>query len=219
MLTRPEASPIAEAASPTPAEMLQVRSAAGLDGILAVERTLALWHRLPPAGLRREADRMAAQPPFCVTAEGEPARLVSALGPTLTGRAPRLVADIVRLARLFARVTGHRAVHARLEALTDDGCALFHADEVGIRLLCTYAGAGTEWVPGAGARRAGLGRGDNALVVPDRTAIRHLPRFAVGLFKGEAYPGNRGRGVVHRSPPASPGRPRLLLCLDEPGRF
>ncbi|WP_280109885.1 DUF1826 domain-containing protein [Azospirillum sp. B506] len=37
----------------------------------------------------------------------------------------------------------------------------------------------------------------------------------VALLKGEGWPGNRGRGLVHRSPPAAPsGAPRLLLCLD-----
>lgn len=37
--------------------------------------------------------------------------------------------------------------------------------------------------------------------------------FEVGLFKGNAYPGQEGHGVVHRSPHAGPA-PRLKLIID-----
>jgi hypothetical protein len=42
-----------------------------------------------------------------------------------------------------------------------------------------------------------------------------LAPFWVGILKGERYPGNAGRGQVHRSPPVADGvPPRLLFCLD-----
>jgi hypothetical protein len=39
--------------------------------------------------------------------------------------------------------------------------------------------------------------------------------FWVGILKGDAFPGNAGRGLVHRSPQiAGSGRTRVLFCLD-----
>ncbi|MEW8312966.1 MAG: DUF1826 domain-containing protein [Candidatus Thiodiazotropha taylori] len=39
--------------------------------------------------------------------------------------------------------------------------------------------------------------------------------FWVGIMKGNAYPGNAGQGLVHRSPQISgSGKTRVLFCLD-----
>lgn len=208
----PTLSPHRQTAAP---RTLRVTSAAALAAVREQGVNLALWHRPAPPAVRREAARLVAGAPFCVTAEGRPAMLGDALAPL----APMLAADIARLAAAFAAVAGTITVHGRLEALTDEGCRMFHADAVGLRLLCTYAGAGTEWVPEHGVVRGGLRRGDNAAAVPDRRLVRRLAPFTVGVFKGDAFPGNAGRGIVHRSAPGSARAPRLLLCLDEPGRF
>lgn len=49
-------------------------------------------------------------------------------------------------------------------------------DWVGIRMLCTYYGPGTEWIPEAFANRAGLGQGDNEKVVLDFSQVRRNSR-------------------------------------------
>jgi hypothetical protein len=208
-------SPTQPTARHAPPGCARVMTAAALAAVHDPAVNLALWHRPAPAAARREAARLVARAPFCVTAEGRPGPLGAALLPGV----PMLAADVARLATAFAAIAGIVTVHGRLEALTDQGCRLFHADAVGLRLLCTYAGAGTEWVPEHGVVRGGLRQGDNAAVVPDRRCVRRLAPFTVGLFKGEAFPGNAGRGIVHRSSPGSMRAPRLLLCLDEPGRF
>jgi Protein of unknown function (DUF1826) len=47
-----------------------------------------------------------------------------------------------------------------------------------------------------------------------RGALNELPRFAVGLFKGERRAG--AAAILHRSPPiAGSGKTRLFLCLNE----
>lgn len=220
MLTRPEPP------SPTPAddraampEVVLCESAAALGRVRAAGVSLALWSRPPRRALRAEAAALLAHAPFSVTAEALPSCLGARLAAALPGPAPALLADVAALAASFAAMTGHQRIHARLEALVDEGCPLFHADHVGLRLLCTYAGPGTEWVPAAAVNRSGLGSGDNGLILRDRRQVRRLPAFTVGVFKGEAFPGHAGRGVVHRSAPATLRAPRLLLCLDEPGRF
>jgi hypothetical protein len=196
------------------------RSAAVLRSIRDPMITLAAWMRLPPRGLRMVADALAARAPFSVAVEDRPgpaAATVTGGLPGLTGCGrTRLTADLAQLAGMFAEIAGTTAVRIRLDAIDGPACRLFHADHVGLRLLCTYAGPGTQWVPDHAVDRAVLG--DNTRAITRQAAIRRLPRFAVGLFKGEAFPGNAGRGIVHRSPPVR-ATPRLLLCIDEPGRF
>lgn len=49
--------------------------------------------------------------------------------------------------------------------------------------------------------------------VDEVIAIERLATGAIGLLKGEAWEGNEGRGLVHRSP--APGdHPRLVLALE-----
>lgn len=210
-----------EATTLSPAPHARTARQAGvLRTILHPDITLAVWTRPPPFRLGDATRELAARAPFCRLAEDRPDRLGTALVrelPLEPCARTRLAADIARLGRLFAALLGAPAVHGRLEAIDGPACRLFHADHVGLRLLCTYAGAGTEWVADDSVDRARLG--DNRAAVPDPAAVRRLPRFAVAVLKGHAWPGNAGRGVVHRSPDASPDRPRLLLCLDQPGRF
>ena len=59
-----------------------------------------------------------------------------------------------------------------------------------------------------------MGRSDEQTgVIRTGAAIQHVPTFAVVLLKGEAWPGAKGFGAVHRSP--DPGdQPRTLLRVD-----
>jgi hypothetical protein len=118
-----------------------------------------------------------------------------------------LRADVAALVRLHADVTGLDRVSVRIAVVTGDACRRFHTDRVGVRLLCTYAGPGTEWLPGS----VGAGSASADPVAPE--TVRRLPTGAVGLFKGtKATP----HPIVHRSPPlAGTRRHRLLLCIDE----
>ena len=96
-----------------------------------------------------------------------------------------LYADFQRLGRRLASLSGAPAVRMRFEHVIDDSCRKFHIDAVGLRLLCTYAGAGTEWVNNGGT-------------------VRRMATMEVGVFKGSAYPDGAPR-VLHRSPPLSAG--------------
>jgi hypothetical protein len=131
-------------------------------------------------------------------------------------RAPALAQDIVALARGFSERAGARRLAIRLERVTGLACKYFHVDFVALRLIVTYAGRGTEYVGAGDADRSALGSGENRRIVPDRARIRRVPRYAVAYFRGEsAAPGG---GVVHRSPPASRRRPRLVLVIDAADR-
>jgi hypothetical protein len=177
--------------------------------------SLAVWTRRAPPGLAAWLD---ALPPECLPhgrfvcePEKVPARLAVlcdqvGLG---DGRARALlIADIAGLATDFARIAAARRIDLRLEALDHDSCWRFHRDCVGLRLNATYRGPGTQWPPLELAGRAVRAQRRY------RGALNELPRFAVGLFKGERRAG--AAAILHRSPPiAGSGKTRLLLCLNE----
>ncbi len=123
--------------------------------------------------------------------------------------------DMRRLADLYFRVSVNRDVTLRLVTTDDDDCRRFHVDRTQLRLLCTYRGPGTEWLPDEQVDRYAQSTG-----APNEDIIRFgepsaFEAFWVGILKGDAFPGNAGNGVVHRSPSiAHTGRVRVLFCLD-----
>ncbi|WP_437754957.1 DUF1826 domain-containing protein [Sorangium sp. So ce1389] len=126
--------------------------------------------------------------------------------------------DVRGLISLFADLTGCPRVGVRLARLDKPMCPRLHADMVTVRLVTTYAGPGTEWAEHAAVRRDRLGHRANG--VPDEKSgvlragarLRAMEPFNVGLLKGESWPGNQGRGAVHRSPPGA--QPRVVVTLD-----
>jgi hypothetical protein len=164
---------------------------------------LALWHRAARASLHRSIAALLELPPFRHAIQDNPNDAVRELLRNLPFAARALAGDIGLLARLFARLTGEHEVRLRLEHVGDDACRRYHVDAVRLRLLCTYAGRGTEW-----------------LEKTERT--RSMPAMQVGVFKGSRFPDAAPR-VLHRSPPVShlqrQHRSRLLLCIDQPGVF
>lgn len=112
-----------------------------------------------------------------------------------------LTGDIGALALMLAKVLNVRQVKVRLDVSDEVMCPKFHVDNVPARLLCTYRGAGTEYVPQEQQS--------------DRGRIRQVSRGAVALFRGGAWPGTERTGLLHRSPdPAAGTGPRLLLVID-----
>lgn len=164
---------------------------------------LAIWDRRPRLPSGYELAAMVPAPPACLVASGAPEEAARALKAQLSRRAGALAADIGALAHLFAAVAGVRMVRIRLEHLDDDACRRFHVDAVRMRLLCTYAGLGTQWQDVHGR-------------------LHRMARLQVGLFKGSRHPSG-GSSILHRSPPVShlppARRARLLLCIDEIGTF
>ncbi|WP_409523202.1 DUF1826 domain-containing protein [Nitrincola sp. MINF-07-Sa-05] len=109
-------------------------------------------------------------------------------------------------------------VGARLARLDRAMCPRFHVDRVGVRMITTFCGSGTEWVMNEDADRsllASAASDDPASgFLRPGSAIQQLPTGYVALFKGELYTGNEGRGIIHRSPVPAPDEKRLVLTLD-----
>lgn len=125
------------------------------------------------------------------------------------------LADVDHLLRWFWQCFTPRQVGLRLLTVPGDMCRRFHVDYVRVRLLTTYAGAGTQWVADADVDRTHLGSDtadDLRLLLRRSDAIATMQSGDIGLFKGEAWPGGHGKGAVHRSPP--PQGTRVLFSLE-----
>lgn len=119
----------------------------------------------------------------------------------LSAERDMLTGDVGALALILSKALDVQQVRIRLDVSDEVMCPKFHVDNVPARLLCTYRGAGTEYVL-AGAE-------------DDARQISQVGRGAVGLFRGGAWPGEERTGLLHRSPdPAAGGGARLLLVID-----
>jgi len=98
------------------------------------------------------------------------------------------------------------AVAIRLEVIETNACRKFHADHVTARLICSYAGPGTQWIDDRDAM-ALAGGAD-----PATLTVRQVATGDVALFKGHD---RSETPIVHRSPPiAGTGTRRLVLVID-----
>jgi hypothetical protein len=169
----------------------------------------------PPVGMAAALDALPFDnlPHFRI--EG-PVKLVANRLIQLSGT-PGLIAplawvmvDVAAQAQRFADITGTMHIGLKLERITDNACRKLHHDYVAHRLVCTYRGPGTEWLP----HQHEQALGDERETVPPEW-LEPVPRFAAALFAGRVLPG--ARPVLHRSPPiAGTGEVRLVLTINEP---
>ncbi|WP_169308773.1 DUF1826 domain-containing protein [Paracoccus gahaiensis] len=111
----------------------------------------------------------------------------------------RLIDDVAELALLAARHLDALLITLRIEVTAGQSCPKWHLDAVRARLLCTLRGAGTQFGPASGAAQV--------------AAPQQMPTGAAALFRGRRW-GAEPSGLLHRSPPAQPGRTRLLVVVD-----
>lgn len=189
--------------------------------------TLCIWRREPPSELAQFLSSVAAGEPFTVETSDalESHRLAALLRGHAWSDVPGCRAwaeELQTLLALYCELRPEprsRPFHLKLGLFERIDCPVFHTDWVDLRLICTYAGVGTEYVANRSVNRGALCRPletqaqTNAAIVRDAAAIRQIEPFAVGLFKGNTYPAQRGRGIVHRSPHPDAVR-RIKLIID-----
>ena len=136
------------------------------------------------------------------------------------GAFPALADDVWTWVEMLSDLCEVQTIGVRLARLERAMCPRFHVDRLALRLVCTYDGAATEFIDDAYVDRARLGHAAGGLddlrsgLIRAGGAIDSAATGDVVLLKGEAWPGNDGRGAVHRSPAATPRNPRLVLTLD-----
>jgi hypothetical protein len=122
----------------------------------------------------------------------------------LDGIALSLRRDVELLAQRFVRLMGCETVRLRLEGVTSDACRKIHGDYTDVRLITTYFGPGTQYIPYSRP--------------VDEAELIDLPTGWIGLFKGRNFDPEHAP-CMHRSPPIiASGEKRLVLVIDTPLR-
>jgi hypothetical protein len=205
------------------AQMVRVRDAAALCAICQPDKNLAVWQRAIPSDVTQWLDQQATSrlPDDRILLDGSVGesalleRLVYSHKLQKCRQARWLISDIQHLVAVFRELSSYTQVSLRLDTIRNEGCRKFHTDKVGLRLLCTYRGNGTQWLPEVAVNRQALGVLDNDAICLDADKIQQLGCGDVGIFKGDAFGHGHMAGIVHRSAPgATPRYSRLLLCLD-----
>lgn len=179
-----------------------------LNDIHAPGVAAAVWQRAPAEDFQKWIDALPfAQLPALRTvvpvhlAEAAVQAACQKAGTPPGPEQDMLASDAGALALMMANIMDVRQVRLRLDVASGTMCPKFHIDQVPARLLCTYRGKGTEYVPVTSETRA--------------ERIRQVRTGAVGLFRGGAWPGPEETGLLHRSPAVSSlGEARLLLVID-----
>ena len=68
--------------------------------------------------------------------------------------------DISKLVKLFCELFDENRAWLRIDAITKPMCPRFHTDYVRCRLVTTYVGPGTQWLPHHLVNRSKLGHGN-----------------------------------------------------------
>jgi hypothetical protein len=196
---------------------------AALSGIYQEDRNIVAWRRDLALEIQNVVnDFLIASSSFQVsmTLSSQDAFVLihEALGGS--GLMTPLSEDIAELVDMFCYLFDLNKVGLRLTVLDRAMCSKFHVDRVPCRLVTTYQGSATEWLPHNVVNRSKLGHGsegksdEKSGLFPDMGDIKQLMPGDVALLKGELWEGNEGAGLVHRSPSLSAGERRLLLTLD-----
>ena len=131
-----------------------------------------------------------------------------------------LFKDISKLVKIFCELFEENRAWLRLDAISKPMCPRFHTDYVRCRLVTTYVGPGTQWLPHHLVNRSKLGHGnqgqpdDKSGLFQKNVKIEQLDIGHVALLKGESWDGNNGSGLVHRSPHAEKEYKRLYMTID-----
>lgn len=178
-----------------------------LNELLRKSKTIALKLSGSPEQLMEEIQRVF--PPALIS---EQHSCVSAAA---------FYTDIHQVLDMFACLFDAKILGLRINTLEHAMCPRFHTDNVAIRLITTYYGLATEWLPDQLANRTALGTVFASQInTPGAitTSENHIQRMAAGdvaLFKGELWEGNEGRGIIHRSPAPTIQQPkRLVVTCD-----
>lgn len=188
-----------------------------------LEKTnMVVWQREISETLKKSVNAfLKSNPAFQSSMTVTPQSVLSSVCKSIGDTAQlELSENIAELVDMFCCLFELKHVGLRLTALDRAMCPKFHVDKVPCRLITTYQGVATEWLPHQAVNREKLGAGSNGK--PDNQSglhksqhdIQQLSCGEVALLKGELWEGNENAGLVHRSPLIPEGENRLLLTLD-----
>ncbi len=127
-----------------------------------------------------------------------------------------LLKDVLGILKVFTQVTEYKEFKVLLSIVNSDMCRRFHTDMNHLRLLCTYSGPATLWIPDEKVNRLALQfLKENDEIIKDCEYIQQVATGDICILKGALYPHPDTRAIVHRSPAVEEtGSQRLLLRID-----
>lgn len=187
-----------------------------LESIRASQINLAVWRRSVDIQMLPIIHFLASEP-FELEYEVSVAEVAQSLHKYMLAPLEfeqaryRFIADIQRLATIFAEYSSSSTIRLVVESVHNVPCPKFHQDNVLLRLICSYEGVGTEWLENSNVNTHADCCGGS--IVRDTSRIQQLEPFDVALMKGRLWPNNH-MGVFHRSPTPRPHQPRLIVKMD-----
>lgn len=192
-----------------------------LTDIYKEEVNMVVWQRTLPLPVQQAVQQLLlTQPKFQTALSLSPQQAQASLNEALGVKGDRsddkslsaLSEHIAELVDMFCCLFDLKEAGLRLAALDTAMCPRFHVDKLQCRLVSTYQGIATEWIPHDRVDRTQLGV--PSADEPDHSDIQRISIGDIALLKGELWEGNAQAGLVHRSPKPVSGERRLLLTLD-----
>lgn len=201
--------------------MAQGKQPTVLSDIYQEKINIAIWQREKPATLQSSVKEfLALNPTFKKEMVLTPENALSRVSETFDDNMTEVSEDIAELVDMFCYLFELKKVGMRLKVLDRAMCPKLHVDRVPCRLVTTYQGIATEWLPHELADQTKLGWGSNGLpdsesgLYQSESDIQQLGCGDVALLKGTLWEGNENAGLIHRSPGLISNEKRLILTLD-----
>ena len=117
------------------------------------------------------------------------------------------IEDMANLCEMFC-IT-EKSSYISFSISSHRGCRRYHIDNVPLRLLVTYAGQGTEWLPDEFANKRAYANGEpNEKIIKDISKKQFIGEWDIALFKGGP------EGLLHRTPDSALNKNSILMRLD-----
>ena len=115
--------------------------------------------------------------------------------------------DMVDICELFCEMENNSSIGFSLG--TDRGCKRFHIDQVPQRLLVTYSGKGTEWLPEDHTNYHEYFNGSpNEKIKKENCETQFINQWDIAVFHGGPS------GLLHRTPDQALEKLSILMRLD-----
>ena len=122
------------------------------------------------------------------------------------------IKDMSEICILYLNIIKKNSLNFTLK--TSRGCKRYHIDNVPVRLLVTYYGKGTEWLPRDACNYSAYYNGEsNEKIIKIKNKSKFIEPWSIAIFKGQRFKGG-ANAILHRTPDAALNKKSLLMCLD-----
>ncbi len=122
------------------------------------------------------------------------------------------IKDMAKVSVIFCNILKTESIILSLES--SRSCKRYHIDNVPMRLLVTYYGKGTEWLPSHACDYSAYYNGEkNEKIVKDTKQVKFVEPWDIAIFKGQQFQGVNN-GILHRTPNVAQTSVSLLMRLD-----